>query len=79
MFLDLFCSIYQDQLEEINQILVTSDPQLPDSLVEFSFKDRKYVPVTYHEHNIKLVEIEGTCLHAETPEAKEQLVGFPSG
>lgn len=71
-------NIDKDQLEEINQILVTSDPQLPDSLVEFSFKDRKYVPVTYHEHNIKLVEIEGTCLHAETPEAKEQLVGFPS-
>lgn len=62
-------------MEEISQVLVSGDPQLPDNLVEFSFRDRTYIPVTHQEQCIKLVEIEGTCLHVETLEAKEQLAG----
>ena len=66
-------------MEEINQILVAENPQLPDNLVEFSFKDKNYVSVVHQDHNITLLEVEGTSLHIDSQEAKDQLEGIGSG
>lgn len=70
---------FKDQLEEVNQVLVAENPQLPDNLVEFSFKDKTYVPVVHEDHNVTLLDVEGTSLHIESQEAKDQLEGFGSG
>lgn len=68
----------KDQLEEINQVLVAENPQLPDNLVEFSFKDKTYVPVVHQDHNITLLDVEGTSLHIDSQEAKDQMEGCGS-
>jgi hypothetical protein len=42
-------------------------------LVEFSFKQRCFVPLPPPSHFLTLLDIESTCLHRETKEAQEQL------
>lgn len=63
----------QDLQEEIARMLTTNNPEMPDSLVEFSFKERSFVMTLLPPHMITLLEMEGTCLHKETQEAKEQI------
>lgn len=70
----LACDIaLQDLQEEIARMLTTNNPEMPDSLVEFSFKERSFVMTLLPPHMITLLEMEGTCLHKETQEAKEQI------
>lgn len=54
-------------------MLTTNNPLLPDSLVEYSFKERMFVPTPLPPHMITLLDVEGTCLHKESPEAIEQM------
>ena len=60
-------------MAEVIQILTAQDPQAANNLVEFSYKDKSFIPVVQLPHNINLLEIEGSCLHIETPEAKNLL------
>lgn len=54
-------------------MLTTNNPEMPDSLVEFSFKERSFVMTLLPPHMITLLEMEGTCLHKDTQEAKDQM------
>lgn len=62
---------------EVIQILTTNDSQAANNLVEFSFKNKSFIPIELGAQNkpISLLEVEGTCLHIETQEAKIQLAG----
>jgi hypothetical protein len=59
--------------EEITRNLTTFNPQAAVGLVEFSFKERCYVPVTSTSHFLTLLQVESTCLHRDSKEAQEQL------
>uniref|UniRef100_A0A1B6DX00 Dynein intermediate chain 2, ciliary n=1 Tax=Clastoptera arizonana TaxID=38151 RepID=A0A1B6DX00_9HEMI len=59
--------------EEIARVLLTNNPQLPDNLVEYSFKERSFVKVPLPSNIITLLSIEGTCLHKESEEAIKQI------
>ncbi|XP_058818163.1 dynein intermediate chain 2, ciliary isoform X3 [Topomyia yanbarensis] len=59
--------------EEIPKLLSTENRHLPRNLVIFNFHDGAYVPVPPPENTVTLLEFEGTALHKEAPEAKEQI------
>ncbi|XP_058447686.1 dynein intermediate chain 2, ciliary isoform X2 [Malaya genurostris] len=59
--------------EEVPKLLSTENRHLPRNLVIFNFHDGTYVPVPPPENTVTLLEFEGTALHKETPEAKEQI------
>ncbi|KAG8284801.1 cytoplasmic dynein with WD40 domain [Homalodisca vitripennis] len=63
----------KDLQEEIARMLTTNNPQLPDGLVEYSYKERAFVMTPLPPQMITLLEVEGTCLHKESPEAIEQM------
>lgn len=54
-------------------MLTCVNPQMPDSLVEYSFKEKAFVMTPLPAHMITLLDETGTCLHKETDEAKEQM------
>lgn len=56
------------------QNLFANNPQLPDSLVEFSFRDKSFVPKVFHDQYISLLEVESTCVQIELPEANKNQI-----
>lgn len=63
----------QDLQEEVARVLTTTNPQLPDCLVEWSHKDRAYIHTPMPPHIVTLIRVKGSCLHKESPEAMEQM------
>jgi hypothetical protein len=51
------------------------NPQIPSNIVEFSFKEGRFIPVPPATQTILLLEIEGTILSKDSDEAKFQLEG----
>ena len=54
-------------------MLTTHHSQKPEKLVEYSFKEQAFVAVPLPADSVMLLDIEGTCLHKESPEAIAQL------
>ncbi|KXJ75725.1 hypothetical protein RP20_CCG011146 [Aedes albopictus] len=59
--------------EEIPKLLSTENRHLPRNLVIYNFHEGTYEPVPPPENTVTLLEFEGTALHKDTPEAKEQI------
>ncbi|XP_021701642.1 dynein intermediate chain 2, ciliary isoform X2 [Aedes aegypti] len=59
--------------EEIPKLLSTENRHLPRNLVIYNFHEGTYEPVPPPENTVTLLEFEGTSLHKDTPEAKEQI------
>lgn len=74
MNINVFKCLIQDQLEEVCQNLAATNPQLPDGLVEFSFKDKSFVPKVFLEQHITLLEVESACDHIESPEGHKNQI-----
>jgi hypothetical protein len=51
------------------------NPQPPSNVVEFNFKEDRFVPVPPATQTILLLEIEGSILCKDSDEAKLQLEG----
>nr|CAD7570900.1 unnamed protein product [Timema californicum] len=60
--------------EEITRVLTTMNPQLPKNIVEFNFKEGAFVSVVQSSHSVVLLDVEGTALHKESEEAKQQVM-----
>nr|CAD7430628.1 unnamed protein product [Timema monikensis] len=60
--------------EEITRVLTTMNPQLPKNIVEFNFKEGVFVSVVQTSHSVVLLDVEGTALHKESEEAKQQVM-----
>nr|CAD7439327.1 unnamed protein product [Timema bartmani] len=60
--------------EEITRVLTTMNPQLPKNIVEYNFKEGTFVPVAQTSHAVVLLDVEGTALHKESEEAKQQVM-----
>lgn len=63
----------QELGEEIPKILTSDNKNIPKNLVIYSFKDGGYIPLPPPENIITLFEFEGTALHIDSAEAKEQI------
>ncbi|KAL1397518.1 hypothetical protein pipiens_002512 [Culex pipiens pipiens] len=59
--------------EEIPKLLSTENRHLPRNLVIYDFREGAYVPIPVPENTVTLLEFEGTSLHKDTAEAKEQI------
>ncbi|XP_065092817.1 dynein intermediate chain 2, ciliary isoform X1 [Ochlerotatus camptorhynchus] len=59
--------------EEIPKLLSTENRHLPRNLVIYNFHEGAYVPAPPPENTITLLQFEGTSLHKDTPEAKDQI------
>ncbi|KAJ9593501.1 hypothetical protein L9F63_014954, partial [Diploptera punctata] len=59
--------------EEIARVLTSVNPQLPQNIVEYSFKESSFVPVPPVSQMQILQDIEGTILHKESEEGRAQL------
>ncbi|KAJ4437870.1 hypothetical protein ANN_13809 [Periplaneta americana] len=66
----------QELKEEIARVLTTNNPQIPSNIVEFSFKEGCFVPVPPTTQTVLLLDIEGTILHRDSEEARNQLQGI---
>lgn len=62
----------QELSEEIPKLLTTDNTNALKNLVVYSFKDGAFVPVPPQDNTVTLFEYEGTSIHKDTPEAKEQ-------
>ncbi|RZF40619.1 hypothetical protein LSTR_LSTR007502 [Laodelphax striatellus] len=59
--------------EELARVLTTVNHQIPKNLVEFSFRERSFIPSPITPHDVMLLQYVGTALHKESPEALLQL------
>ncbi|XP_049279585.1 dynein intermediate chain 2, ciliary isoform X1 [Anopheles funestus] len=59
--------------EEIPKLLSTENRHLPRNLVVYDFREGAFLPVPPPENTITLLEFEGTSIHKDTDEAKEQI------
>ena len=55
--------------------LVAKNPQAPQNIVRFDHTTGEYVNVKLSESMIDHLEIESTCLHKDSAEAKKQMQG----
>lgn len=53
--------------------MTTDNTNALRNLVVYSFKDGAYVPIPPQDTVVTLFEFEGTSIHKDTPEAKDQL------
>lgn len=59
--------------EEIPKLLTTDNTNAAKNLVVYSFKDGAFVPVPPQTNVVTLFEFEGTSIHKDSSEAKDQL------
>ncbi|XP_049964524.1 dynein intermediate chain 2, ciliary [Schistocerca serialis cubense] len=64
----------QEQKEDITRVLTAVTSKVPDNVVQFSFKERSFVPVPPPEPTIFLLSIEGTCLAKDSEDARYQIL-----
>ncbi|KAJ8983052.1 hypothetical protein NQ317_013257 [Molorchus minor] len=60
--------------EMVEKQLSTVNPQIPDSLVQFSFSDGEFVPIPPPGSLILVFHSEGTLLYKDSQEARKQLI-----
>ncbi|KAJ1527147.1 hypothetical protein ONE63_008680 [Megalurothrips usitatus] len=66
--------------EEIARVLTIRTPQLSEGLVIWSHKEAAFVPRTVPTTGAVLLDVPSTCLHVDSPEAREQAAYLgPSG
>lgn len=54
--------------------MTTSNPQVPDNLVEYNYASGEFIPVPPPGNMVVVFEMKGTYLHKDTEEAKKQLL-----
>ncbi len=59
--------------EDVVITLTAKNPQAPRNTVRFDYTTGEYVSVKLNETMIDHLEIESTCLHKESQEAKAQI------
>lgn len=59
--------------EEIPKVLTTENTNIVKNLVVYSFRDGGFVNVPSPGNTVTLFEFEGTALHIDSAEAKQQL------
>ncbi|GJQ66498.1 hypothetical protein Trydic_g4490 [Trypoxylus dichotomus] len=60
--------------ETIARVLTTTNPQQPDSLVEYNHNSGQFVPLPAAGNLVVVYERIGTYIHKDTDEAREQLI-----
>lgn len=60
--------------EIIGKQLTSGNSQIPDSLVEFSYAEKTFVPLPPPDNLVKVYEAQGTLLHKDSEEAYQQLI-----
>lgn len=65
--------------EEIARVLTCTNPQPPDSLVEFNYAQGCFLPVPPAGHTVYILNVKGTTIHRDTEEAKNQMAEFGEG
>ncbi|CAH1116670.1 unnamed protein product [Phaedon cochleariae] len=60
--------------EIITKVLTTTNPQLPDSLVEFDYAEGAFKPLPSQGNVVVLFAAQGTLLHKDTEEAHQQMI-----
>ncbi len=63
----------QDLDEDVVITLTAKNPQAPRNIVRFDHTVGEYTSIKLNETMIDHLEIESTCLHKESPEAKVQI------
>ncbi|XP_074093610.1 dynein intermediate chain 2, ciliary isoform X1 [Cotesia typhae] len=61
--------------EEITKVLTSGDPRTSDALVEWSWKEHKFIKLPNPSNIITIINIPGTLLHRDSEDAKMQLAG----
>lgn len=49
------------------------NPQVPEGLVDFNYAIGAYVPQPTPSNTVHLIDIEGTTIHKESEEARQQI------
>lgn len=62
--------------EEIARVLTTTNPQLPDNIVEYNYAEGSFVPIPSPGNTVVYIDIKGTTLHKESEEAQLQIMEF---
>lgn len=61
--------------EEIARVLQIQNTRIPDNLVEWSWKQREFIPVPNPPNIVTILNVPGILLHKDSEEAKMQLAG----
>ncbi|XP_068082083.1 dynein intermediate chain 2, ciliary-like [Anabrus simplex] len=64
----------EELLEDVTRVLTATNPQTPQNIVEFNFKDCCFVPVPTVGHIVEVLNIEGTCLLRDSEEGRNQII-----
>lgn len=64
----------QELKEMIAKQLTSTNPQVPDNLVEFNFKQGMFLPIPPPGNTVVVFELQGTLLHKDSQEAQNQLI-----
>eukprot|EP00164_Ancoracysta_twista_P000985 GFYU01001289.1.p1 GENE.GFYU01001289.1~~GFYU01001289.1.p1 ORF type:complete len:672 (+),score=254.71 GFYU01001289.1:267-2282(+) len=59
--------------EEITRILYAKDPNTPDNITRFNFREKSYKPEATVDHTAFHFCLDGSLIHRESDEAKRQL------
>ena len=59
--------------EDVVITLTARNPQAPQNIVRFDYTNGEYVNIKMTETMIDHLEIESTCLHKDSSEAKKQM------
>lgn len=54
--------------------MTSGNSQIPDSLVEFSYAQKTFVPLPPPDNLVMVYEAQGTVLHKDSEEAYQQMV-----
>ncbi|KAG8226994.1 hypothetical protein J437_LFUL000299, partial [Ladona fulva] len=59
--------------EEITRVLVINHTNIPDNVVVFSHREKRFTEVPYPSNHYVLMHDEGSCFHIDSEEGKAQL------
>lgn len=59
-------------------MLTIHNTRVPDSQVQWSWKDMSFIPMPDPPHIINILDVPGTLLHRESQEAIQQIAGHGS-
>lgn len=63
-----------DLKETIARVLTTTNPQQPDSLVQFDYATNSFIPIPPPGNLVVVLNLKGTYIHKDTEDAKKQMI-----
>lgn len=71
----MFTSWFLQELKDIlGRVLTTTNPQRPDSLVQFDYASSSFIPIPTPENYVVVFQMKGTYIHKDTEDARKQML-----